>query len=888
VPPPGEHGGDGLAVARALGLDPDDVLDLSVTCNPLAPDLRAEAMRAVARGALARYPLPEALRRLEERLAVALGVPAELVVATAGGASAIAIVAQALGAGRVEEPEFSLYRRHLQALGASLGEGPRWRSNPRNPTGELAAPDEHAGVWDEAFYPLAAGQWTRGDVARGSVVVGSLTKTFACPGLRIGYAVAPDERLAMRLRALRPAWPLGGLECWLGPWLLDRVDLARTVARLHELRAALVALLERVGLVTEAHAAPWVLVHDVPGLRQALARRGVVVRDLSSFGMHGSVRIAVPDERGLERLEQALEALGWSASGERRVPVGGPEARAERSRRGRRSRIRGALVVVGTGSDVGKSVVVAGLCRLLARRGVRVAPFKAQNMSLNAAVGSDGLELARAQAAQAAAAGVEPECRMNPILLKPTGPRRSQVVLLGRPIGELDWRAYELAKPGLEAVVHETLDELRRRFDVVVIEGAGGAAEVNLLDGDLANLPLAARARVPALLVADVDRGGMLASVVGTHALLPEELRRWLRGFLVNKLRGDAALLAPGIELVERRTGLRCIGTLPFLDGLPLDAEDTVALLAAGGLARYARGAPVGEPPIDAGDADGRVASIGYGCDPTPHPTMVDVALDVAVVAVPRIANATDVEPLGLEPTVAVRLVRRAEELGSPDLVVLPGSKATLDDLAWLRASGLADALGRLSARPDGPAILGICGGYQMLGRLLEDGVESSTRTVEGLGWLPVCTRFMPSKLTRQVRVAVRLPSGDGALVRLQAVGYEIRHGRVAVDPEATRCSDLVAFVEPASPAVGAGEALGVADFERGVLGTSVHGLLEADEVRAALLAWVARRRGREAPPAGRSFVEARWSRLEAVADAIEQHVDLDALFELVAEGALA
>jgi len=299
VPAPGPHGGDGPAVAAALGVDPASVLDLSVSLNPFAPDIRA-----LARGhleAIERYPDPD---RATRALAAAIGVDAERVVLTNGGSEAIALVAAELGPGWVEEPDFSLYRRHLPVVRAGA---PEWRSNPRNPTGELAPPDATAAVWDEAFYPLATGTWTRGD--GGAVVVGSLTKVFACPGLRLGYVLSPDGRLADRLRARQPRWAVNGVAAALVPDLLDRADLPAWATGIARRRADLVVVLRAYGLRPRPSDAPYVLVDGAAGLRERLARFGIVVRDCRSFGLPGSARVAVPGAAGLERLDAALHAV---------------------------------------------------------------------------------------------------------------------------------------------------------------------------------------------------------------------------------------------------------------------------------------------------------------------------------------------------------------------------------------------------------------------------------------------------------------------------------------------------------------------------------------------------------------------------------------------------
>lgn len=298
APPAGEHGGDGERLAAALGVHPGAILDLSASLNPVAPPVPARAARRL--DALLRYPDEGAATAA---LAVALGVEAERVILTNGGAEAIAVVAGERGRGWVEEPEFSLYARHLPALDPEAG---RWRSNPNNPTGELAGPDERAAVWDEAFWPLTTGTWTRGDADRGAVVVGSLTKLFACPGLRMGYVLAPDPRVAERIAFRRPAWAVGGLACALLPDLLAETDLPGWASHVRALRQGLTDVLVDAGFKPESADAPWVLVPRAGDLRERLARHGILVRDCTSFGLAGTVRIAVPDYAGIDRLAVAL------------------------------------------------------------------------------------------------------------------------------------------------------------------------------------------------------------------------------------------------------------------------------------------------------------------------------------------------------------------------------------------------------------------------------------------------------------------------------------------------------------------------------------------------------------------------------------------------------
>lgn len=496
--------------------------------------------------------------------------------------------------------------------------------------------------------------------------------------------------------------------------------------------------------------------------------------------------------------------------------------------------MQGGLLVCGTGSDVGKSLIVTGLCRLLARRGVRVAPFKAQNMALNSFVTDGGHEIGRAQAAQAMAARVAPEVAMNPILLKPTGDRTSQVIVRGRAIGELSATEYHERKADLASIVLDDLADLRRRFDVVIAEGAGSPTEINLLDHDIANLRVARDGGLPAIVVGDIDRGGVFAALYGTVALLPDHYRALVAGFIINKFRGDPALLGDGTAQLEERCGVATLGIIPMIDDVGLDAEDSLAL---------------GGPRPDAG------------------PARRD-RLDVVVVRFPRVSNFTDLDALALEPGVTVRFVTTVAELGTPDLVVLPGTKTTVEDLAWLRARGFDDALGRTTA-----LVLGICGGYQMLGREITDNFESGAGRVTGLGLLDVATVFAPDKTTRR-----RVGTAMGESVE----GYEIHHGRTRRGNRVAGWIHLDAVGNDGPGSVSA-EDEGAVDLDDSrVLGTALHGLFEHDEFRAQFLIEVGRRAGKTFVPAGVAFGAARESRFERLADLIETHVDLERLFEII------
>jgi adenosylcobyric acid synthase len=493
--------------------------------------------------------------------------------------------------------------------------------------------------------------------------------------------------------------------------------------------------------------------------------------------------------------------------------------------------VSGALLVCGTHSDAGKSVITAGLCRWLKRRGVRVAPFKAQNMALNSVVTAGGAEIGRAQAVQAAAAGVQPEAAMNPVLIKPSGERHSQVIVMGRPYADVDARSYQALKGELRDVVAGALADLRARHDVVICEGAGSPAEINLRAGDLANLGLARAASLPVLVVGDIDRGGVFASLFGTLALLEPADQALIAGFVINKFRGDPGILAPGLDDLRARTGRPVLGVLPFVEDLWMDVEDSLGLEA-----------PAPEAPAGAG------------------------TLDVAVVRLRWMSNFTDVDALGTEPGVRVRFTRSPADVERADLVVVPGTKATVADLRRVRATGLDRALADRAAA--GAPILGICGGYQLLGERIDDGVESRAGVVDGLGLLPITTAFEPDKVLR------RRAGACAWLGARSATGYEIRHGRVA-----RHGGEPLLLADDGDP-----------DGCRAgwTLGTSWHGALEDDGLRRALLGAVAASRGREWTPGTHAFAALRERRHDALGDLLEEHLDGEAVLDVLEAGAPA
>jgi len=493
-------------------------------------------------------------------------------------------------------------------------------------------------------------------------------------------------------------------------------------------------------------------------------------------------------------------------------------------------------MVLGTASSAGKSVLVTALCRIFRQDSVRVAPFKAQNMSNNAAVTADGGEVGRAQAEQAAAAGVAPTVAMNPVLLKPEGDRTSQLVVEGRVRGLLHAGAFA-ERNALWDVVVGALETLRSEYELVIAEGAGAAVEPNLRAGDIVNLRVALHAQAPVLLVVDIDRGGAFAHLLGTLALMEPAERALVRGFVVNRFRGDPALLTPALDDIEARTGVPVLGVVPWLPQLRVAQEDAVVLERA----NEARDAPLDE----------------------------HASFDVAVAQFARIANFDDLEPLAAEPGVRVRWVTRPEELGAPQLIVLPGTKATIADLAALRASGLAGAI--VERAQGGTPVLGLCGGYQMLGAELHDpdGAEAPAGTsVPGLGLLPVVTTFAAEKVTRRARGVLRAAAGPWSEASgLDVEGYEIHMGRTDPLPGAGTLAPLLALEGGPDGAVSA---------DGRIAGCYVHGLLHNDGLRRALLAALGHRAPSDAPAYNR---EREFDRLAAH---VRAHLDVARVRALV------
>ena len=503
------------------------------------------------------------------------------------------------------------------------------------------------------------------------------------------------------------------------------------------------------------------------------------------------------------------------------------------------------IMMQGTSSHVGKSILVTALCRILYQDGVHVVPFKAQNMALNSYVTRDGKEMGRAQVAQAEAAGLEPMVEMNPVLLKPTGNASSQIVVMGQPVGNMSAKDYHKGySVKLFGHVKEALAKLQDEYDTIVIEGAGSPAEVNLHDNDIVNMRVAKYLNAPVFLIADIDRGGALASLVGTLELLEDDERDLVKGLIINKFRGDVTLLKPAVDFLEKKTGKPVLGIIPHLDNLGIDDEDSVSL------------------------------------EDKPEKEKAQADLHVAVMRTPKISNFTDFDAIASEKDVSLHYVTDVENFGHPDLIMLPGSKNTTEDLLYLRESGLEKAIKELKAK--GVPVIGICGGYQMLGEAIMDPLhmESDHDSVRGLGLLPMKTTFSDKKLTSQV--TVDCPGLDflGQCIRGTSLrGYEIHMGQTEFAPDAKH---PLRIIQKAGKECDRQE--GLASEDGLVFGTYVHGIFDNDEFRRGILNALRQRKGLE-PLANTHNTEAEkqhsYNRLAAV---VRESLDMEKLREIMGE----
>lgn len=851
VQPAYEHGGNIHAAASERSLGLDDILDFSANINPLGAPEWLRSCVSSELDSILHYPDPFA-SRLREIIAAKYNVPAENVLVANGSTELLYQLPRVLDCKRavipvpcyidylkvvklagievkcvelLEEQDFTVDIKQLDDLlvpGDLLILG-----SPNNPTGRcVSAPvlqqlaNKHPQVTfliDEAFLEFVEGGTTLAAASANIITLHSLTKFYAIPGLRLGFGIFPLT-IAENLQKLLPPWTVNSLAQKVGELALSDLEYQKNsraycVQCRETLQKALASFASLQVFPAEAN---YLLIklkgeNSLPELQQKLAAKNILIRDCSNYQGLGSefFRIAVRNRDDNQIFIAALSQI---------LPSKCKTARIRKTP---------AIMFQGTSSNAGKSVLTAALCRILLQDGVRVAPFKAQNMSLNSFVTRDGLEMGRAQVVQAQAARLDPDVLMNPILLKPNSDTGSQIIVRGKPLGNMSVMDYVSYKKEAMGIVCDCYDELAADYQAVVLEGAGSPGEVNLKRHDIVNMRMARHAQSPVILVGDIDRGGVYASFVGHMEVLNQWERRLVAGFLVNRFRGKSELLQDAHDYVKNHTGKDVLGVIPYLFNHGIPEEDSVS---------FKEGLYEGEKP----DQD--------------H-------IEIGIINLPHISNFTDFEPFIAEPDVYLRVISRPDELGEPDVLILPGSKNVIGDLEVLQRSGLAEEVQRLSET--GCEIIGICGGYQMLGKSIEDphGIESHTSLLNGLSLIDMQTILAPDKtLTRR--------QGSHILSGLPVVGYEIHHGQTNTSGNA-----LFSYED--------GSSCGTEGLNTHIWGSYLHGIFDSDPFRRWFIDSIRKRKGLNPYPGPLSSynLEPAFDRL---ADTVRKGLDMDRVYQLL------
>lgn len=859
------HGGNIADLALRAGRSAEAILDFSANINPLGAP---EWLRQVVNRSLddtVHYPDPDMLA-LRSAAARAVGMPPEQVVAGNGSTEILYAIPRVAGCARaiIPVPSYADYERacalaHVPVTHITMDEGdafclniPKLEAalreslepalvflgNPNNPTGATLSPDivralcaahpQDLFVIDEAFADFCEPPVTLlPDIPENALVVRSLTKFFALPGIRLGVAYAA-ESWAERIHGMILPWSLGTMAQAVGARLFDDVAYATTTrektaswrSELYEGLSSFDALTVWAGAANYLFCKITHAQMTAPELADRLLREwGMAIRVCDNYPGLGAaffrVAVRMPEEN--QRLLEAMAHIFAPSRAAAFLP----------------QRKTPALMIQGTASNAGKSVLTAAFCRCLLQDGYDVAPFKAQNMALNSGVTADGLEMGRAQIMQAQACRLAPDVRMNPVLLKPSSETGCQVIVNGKALGQTSAREYFSDKTELWRAVREAYDSLAAEHDVMMLEGAGSPGEVNLKKHDIVNMRMAAHARSAVLLAGDIDRGGVYASFIGTMDVMDAWERALVAGFLVNKFRGDASLLDDAHRYVFEYTGKPVLGVIPYMRNHGLPEEDSVSFKA------------------------GACGATRAACAQ---------ALDIAVISLPYISNFTDTDPFLLEPDVTLRVVTCAADLGCPDIVILPGSKSVIPDMTFLRETGLAARL-MGCAQSGQTELIGICGGYQLLGQGIEDphGLESRMASVQGLGLLSVTTTLAQEKTLART-TATHLASG------LMTEGYEIHHGQTHATGETTPC-----FLVNGQP-------LGYASSDDMIWGTYLHGLFDNDRFRRWILNRARVRKGWDVLE-GDDGVTATYDiepALDRLAETLREHVDLEAIYRVM------
>jgi len=852
------HGGNMTRLAEKLGCNPEDILDFSANINPLGPPpfLRRVINNHIRD--LVHYPDPEC-RDLVEAISTGLGIAENKVVVGNGTSELLFKLPAVLKPKRalIPAPAYIDYARacsqadvpvryidldrhsgfapDLQQIESMIRPGDLViLGQPNNPTGTLVDREQLLALMerqpevffiiDEAFAGFVGAYKSVAGCTPNCITLCSLTKIFAIPGLRLGFLAASAE-ICRSVREHSAPWAVNTLAQAVGVVCLGEKQYIKETCRLVDTQRKHLSetLADLPHLYPYEGTANFLLIgSDHPQYSGAeiaeklLSHHRIAVRGCANYqNLDASFfRVAVRTESENQRLVQALQSIIEPSS------KGKPEQGKVKK--------KPALMLLGTGSDVGKSVLVAALGRILLQDGLRVAPFKAQNMSLNSYVTRDGGEMGRAQVVQAQACRLDPDVRMNPVLLKPSSDVGSQVIVNGRPVGNMKVAQYVAYKSDIWQKVCRAYDSLAADYDVLLLEGAGSPGEVNLKAHDIVNTRMAGYAEAEALLVGDIDRGGVYASFIGHLEVMDPWERELIAGFVVNRFRGDASLLADAHEYMLDHTGKPVLGVVPYLKNLGLPQEDSVGFKA--GLFTSER--PAG------------------------------VHVEVVVVDLPHISNFTDIEPFFEEPDVFLRIVGKQEEIGNPDAIILPGSKNVPADLAFLHASGLVDSIAAASAKD--VEIVGICGGFQMLGHRVTDthGLEGNAgEECLGLGLLDMETALALEK-TLTSKTGLHLPSG----CRVQ--GYEIHHGLSHGSGQA-----IITFDDGSSCGQGA--------HLKNVWGVYLHGIFDGDGFRRWWINRLRTAKGLE-PLSGQGAVYDLEPALDRLAQVVRENLDMDTIYRLL------
>jgi adenosylcobyric acid synthase len=850
-----EHGGNLTYLESVSGVSAENILDFSANINPLGLPEWFRSVVSASLGSVVHYPDP-ACTKLVAAIADRYCVKPDEVSVGNGSTEILHLIPRALGLGRavIPVPCYSDYLSSaahagveietmllnesqgfvldLQKLEAKLhGNELVYVCNPNNPTGVLydagalrrIASKNPSTVFlvDEAFGDFVEGmdRLTK-DRPQNVIVLLSLTKIYAIPGLRLGCAIS-DPSSVRKISQLQPPWSVNTIAQAVGEAALrDTGYVERSWKLVQERRLDLATELKSIaGLTVFPGVANFLLIRidhgrlDASLLAQQVLRDGIAIRVCNNFeGLDKRFfRVAVRTPEDNQRLCDSLrKVLGssYKATQRRKTP---------------------ALMFQGTSSNAGKSVLTAALGRILLQDGYRVAPFKSQNMSLNSFVTRTGGEMGRAQVTQAQACRLDPDVRMNPILLKPNSDTGSQIIVMGSPVGNMDVMEYVRFKPKAFEAAKEAYESLASEYDVIVLEGAGSPAEVNLKHHDIVNMEMARHASAPVLLVGDIDRGGVFASFVGTMEVLAEWERAMVAGFVVNRFRGKEELLHDAIEYTKRHTGRPVFGVVPYFHDLGLPEED----------------------------------SVSFKCGMFDNVVRDEDCVEIAVVDLPHISNFTDFDAFRVEPDVQLKIVRTASDLNRPDAVILPGSKNVIGDLEYLRHNGLDGKIKDLTATY-GTELVGLCGGFQMIGADIADphGLESDRKAIPGLGFLNVTTVLALEKTLTRVS-AKHLESG------LAVQGYEIHHGQ-------SRSSNAEPLVMQDDGTTG-----GARSPDGRLWGTYIHGIFDSDEFRRWFIDRLRVRRGLSA----KGRLCARYDiepALDRLADAVRRSLQIDRIYRLM------